>query len=100
MMTVRESVLWWPLLCAAACALAMKLGSRVTPGMLLMLGAVFETSLFEKIERFRDFGLHVDTAAALAAEQSHVDEDELIVAHFAWCVEAQDVSRRRSTAGL
>lgn len=93
--SIREGVLWWPLIAAATFVLAVWLQRA---DMIFMFAAVFDHTLFAKIEGYRQKGLTIDVAIALAAEQERADEDALLEQHFAWCIQRYSAGENTETA--
>jgi hypothetical protein len=85
MVTAREVAAWMPVLLLIAGALLIVMLAAPTQ-LTYLLGVVFEPRIFDKIQTVRSHGLTVDAAVELCAEQERINECELLVAHFDWCL--------------
>jgi hypothetical protein len=85
LVTTREAAAWMPAVVLIVGALAIVLTAAPTH-LTYLLGVVFEPRIIDKIQCFRSHGLTVDAAVELCAEQERVNECELMVAHFDWCL--------------
>lgn len=86
--STQEGLYWWPLLACGAILLVAVLKQYRTD-LLLCFMAVFQPELFDKIEQLRRGRgqLTVDCAVELVAEQEGVDSEELMMAHFSYCLD-------------